>query len=251
MIDTNKIYNENCLSTMAKMPDSFVDLTFTSPPYNMRTRVRNGEYTVRERSEHFSKKYKYFDDALSISDYYEFHHKVISELLRVSNMIIWNVQIVTGSKEAIFKLIGDFNTNIKDIIIWDKNWGQPSMHENCINRGTEYLIIFEKNASAGRTLKRAFFERGTMSDIWRVGKNVNTHGGKNHQATFPIKLVEKALAGFSKEGDLIYDPFMGTGTTAVASKNMDRNFIGSEISEEYCDICNERLENIKSKNKLF
>lgn len=68
-MEINKIYNENCLDTMAKMPDKFVDLVVTSPPYNMRTRIRNGQYTTREKSEHFSKKYKHFDDALPINDY--------------------------------------------------------------------------------------------------------------------------------------------------------------------------------------
>ena len=68
-MELNKIYHEDCLDTMSRMGDKFIDLTVTSPPYNMRTRIRNGKYTTREKGEHFSKKYKHFDDALSIEDF--------------------------------------------------------------------------------------------------------------------------------------------------------------------------------------
>ena len=89
----------DCLELMKELKDESVDLVFTSPPYNMRTRIRDGEYTTREKSEHFSKKYTYFDDALSIEDYYGFHKEVITLLLKKSKIVIYNIQIVTGSKE--------------------------------------------------------------------------------------------------------------------------------------------------------
>jgi len=87
MLEINKIHQGDCLELLKQIPDGSIDLVITSPPYNMRTRVRNGEYTSKEKSEHFSKKYKYFDDNLSIEDYYEFHKKVIQECLRVSKLI--------------------------------------------------------------------------------------------------------------------------------------------------------------------
>ncbi len=70
----------------------------------MRLRIRNGKYTSREKSEHFSKKYKFFDDALPIEEFYEFHSKVLTEMLRVSKIVCYNFQIVTGSKQAFFKI---------------------------------------------------------------------------------------------------------------------------------------------------
>ena len=100
MLEDNKIYNEDCLETLSRMPDNFVDLVITSPPYNMRLRVRNGDYTEREFAEHFCQKYTYFTDALPIDDFYTFHKKVIGELLRVSKIVCYNFQVVTGSKEA-------------------------------------------------------------------------------------------------------------------------------------------------------
>jgi len=238
MLETNKIYNLDCLEGLKQLEDDSIDMVVTSPPYNMRTRVRNGEYTEREKSEHFSKKYQYFHDALSIEEYYTFHKNVLEECLRVSGMIFWNVQIVTGSKEAIFRLIGHFHKEIKDVIIWDKGFGQPAMHEAVLNKATELIIIFEKKAKAGRAFSRSFFDRGSMEDIWRIkrGKSYSEHG-----ACYPIELVRRILEGWSEESETILDPFVGSGTTAVACKQLGRNFIGFELSEEYCKIANERL----------
>jgi len=233
----NKIICGNCLEVMKDIPNDSIDLVITSPPYNMRTRIRNGEYTTREKSEHFSKKYRYFDDDLSIDDYYKFHKKVLNELLRISNLIFWNIQIVTGSKEAIFKLIGDFNKQIKDVVVWDKGFGQPAMHENVLNRATELIIIFERNGT-GRTFTKSYFDRGTMDDIWRINRGKSN---KEHNASYPVGLVNRILLGWSKESDIVLDPFIGIGTTAIACKKLNRNYIGIEISKEYCDIARKRI----------
>jgi site-specific DNA-methyltransferase (adenine-specific)/modification methylase len=236
----NKIYNENCLETMFKMPNKFVDLVVTSPPYNMRTRVRNGQYTTREKSDHFSKKYKYFDDALPINDFYEFHKNVLIELLRVSKIVCYNFQIVTGSKEAFFKIIGEFNKYIKDIIIWDKGNGQPAMHEMVLNSCYEMILILEDDKKAGRAIQNAKFKRGEMNNILRIGKGKKI--SDVHGAIFPEKLPFILINAFTKKDDLIYDPFMGSGTTALVAKKLSRNYIGSEITKEYCKISENRIK---------
>ena len=248
-MEINKVYNENCLDTMAKMPDKFVDLVVTSPPYNMRTRIRNGQYTTREKSEHFSKKYKYFDDALPINEFYEFHKSVLTELLRVSKIICYNFQIVTGSKEAFFKIIGDFNKDIKDIIIWDKGSGQPAMHGMVLNSCYEMILILEDNKKAGRAIQNAKFKRGEMNNILRIrrGKKVSDV----HSAIFPEQLPFELINAFSEKEALIYDPFMGSGTTAKIAIINNRNWIGSEISSEYCDIISKRLEPLLTQTTLF
>lgn len=241
-MEINKIYNESCLDTMKKVPDGFVDLTLTSPPYNMRTRIRNGKYTTREKSEHFSKKYKFFSDDLGIDEYYAFHKEVLTELMRISKTTLWNFSVVTGSKEAIFKLIGDFSVHIKDIIVWDKGHGQPAMHAGCMNRATELILILEGSATAGRTLKHFNFGRGEMADIWRIKRQRNLTG--IHGATFPEELAEKAILNFSKEKDVVYDPFGGSGTTSKMAKLNNRKWITSEISSEYCEIIKNRIDNV-------
>lgn len=240
MIEINKNYNESNLETMARMPDKSIDLVVTSPPYNMRTRIRNGKYTTREKGEHFSKKYKHFDDAMPIEEFYEFHSKVINELLRVSKIVCYNFQIVTGSKEAFFKIIGDFNKHIKDIIIWDKGHGQPAMHEQVLNSTYEMVLILEDDQKCGRVIQNATFKRGEMSNVLRLGRGKKM--SEIHGAIFPEELPLQLIQSFSNEGDLIYDPFMGSGTTALAAIKSNRNWIGSEISEEYCSIIEQRIQ---------
>ena len=242
----NKVFNESCLDTMKRIPDDFVDVVITSPPYNMNLRIRNGEYCSRQIVKEISTKYEDFPDNLPIDEYYKFHSEVLKELLRISNLVFYNVQIVTGSKRAIFKMIGEFSENLKDIIIWDKRYGQPAIGEQVLNRRSELILVFEKDYPISRQFRSAVFKRGTLDDVWvidRERKNVEGHG-----ATFPEKLISTILENFSKKKDIIYDPFIGTGTTAVVSKKLGRNFIGSEISKKYYKECNKRL---KEADSLF
>ena len=240
----NKIFNESCLDTMKRIPDNFVDVVITSPPYNMNLRIRKGEYCSRQIVKEISTKYEDFPDNLPIDEYYKFHSEVLKELLRISNLVFYNVQIVTGSKRAIFKMIGEFSENLKDIIIWDKRYGQPAIGEQVMNRRSELILVFEKDYPISRQFRSAVFKRGTLDDVWvidRERKNVEGHG-----ATFPEKLISTILENFSKKKDIIYDPFIGTGTTAVVSKKLGRNFIGSEISKKYYKECNKRLKDAES-----
>lgn len=233
------IYHADCRDALTDMRDDCCNLVVTSPPYNMRTRIRNGAYTTREKTEHFSKKYAHFSDDLSPEDYYQFHRHTLREMLRVAGLVFWNIQIVTGSKEAVFRIIGDFAKEIKDVVVWDKGHGQPAMHDSVLNKAAEFVLILERNATAGRAFSKAYFPRGEMPDIWRMRRGANIEG--THAATFPLELPERAIAGWSVAGDTVLDPFMGTGTTLVAARNAGRKAIGIEISEQYCEIAAKRL----------
>jgi site-specific DNA-methyltransferase (adenine-specific) len=235
------IYLGNCKDIMVGIPSKSVGLALTSPPYNMRTRVRNGEYTGREVADDFSTKYTDFEDAMTVADYYLFHSFTLKEMMRISETVLWNIQFVTGNKEAVFRVMGEFCKEIKDIITWDKGYGQPAMHENVMNKATEQILVFEENASPGREFKRSFFRRGEMDDIWRL-KRGKAH--EDHGAVFPLSLAVKAIYGWSNEGDIVLDPFLGTGTTMVAARETGRKGIGIEISEDYCKIAIERLAHV-------
>lgn len=231
------------------LPLVTADMTFTSPPYNMRTRIRNGEYTEREKGDHFSKKYAHFHDAMNIDDYFEMHKTVIKLLLERTQIALVNFQIVTGSKEAWFKLIGEFRKELRDIVIWDKGSGQPAMHDSVINRAHEQILIFERNAVAGRALNKSHFKRGELPDIWRITNRSETIDG--HGATFPIQLPETAISNFSEIGETVLDPFMGSGTTGIACQNLGRSFIGIEIEPKYFDIACKRIEQAQAQQRLF
>ena len=244
-----KLYNICCLEMLRQMPENSVDLIVTSPPYNMRTRIRDGKYTTREKSDHFSKKYAEFDDALSIDDFFSFHCSVMDEMLKVSKVICYNIQLVTGSKDAFFRIIGKYHAFIKDIIVWDKGWGQPAMAEGVLNSCYELILVIESEGTAGRQIKNAVFDRGEMQNILRFsGKSKPVKG---HSAVFPEDIPLKLIKAFSNKNAIIFDPFMGSGTTAVAAQLSGRDWLGSEISQVYCDIAAKRIKEASKQFGLF
>ena len=243
------IYNEDCLETLNKIKDDSIDCVITSPPYNMNLRIRNGKYCSRQIVKELSTKYSNFNDNLPIDEYNKFHSKVLKELLRVSKVVFYNIQILTGSKRSIFKMIGDFNEQLKDIIVWNKGVSQPAMHQQVLNKQTELILVFETDYPISRQFKYANFKRGTLSDIWNIKRENTTN--KNHSATFPLNLIRKILINFTNENNIIYDPFMGTGTTAIACLIEKRKFIGSEIDKEYFEAANKRINEHKQQLKIF
>jgi site-specific DNA-methyltransferase (adenine-specific) len=234
-----QLWNRNCLEILPEIGK--VDAVITSPPYNMRTRIRNGKYTERETGEHFSKKYSSFHDAMPINEYYDFHKSAIETFLQITPLAFLNIQIVTGSKEAWFHLIGDYRKNIKDIIIWDKGEGQPAMHPAVINRSFEIILCLENQQTAGRAFKQHCFDRGTMPDVWRLGRggNGDTEG---HAAVFPVTLPSRIINGWTSFNSLICDPFMGSGTTGIACIRTGRKFVGIEISKTYYELAKARIK---------
>lgn len=243
-LEINKIYNEDCLATMSRMPDNFVDLVFTSPPYNMNLRIRNGKYCSRALVKEFTTKYADFNDNLPIEDFYKLHSKIVSELLRVSKIVFYNIQIVTGSKQAFFRIIGENSAYLKDVVVWDKKHGQPAMRAGVLNRRTELILVFEKDGAISREFKKFNFNRGCLDDIWQIGRGKKVH--KEHGATFPEELASLVINNFSNAGDLIYDPFMGSGTVAKVALENGRKFVGSELSTAYATFAENRIKGLIS-----
>jgi len=244
LFETDKIYNEDCLKTLGKLPDDSIDIVITSPPYNMNLRISNGKYISRQLVKELTTKYKNFDDNLPIDDFYDLHSKILKELLRTSRRIFYNIQIVTGSKRAFFKMIGEFNEFLKDIVIWDKGHAEPAIRDGVMNRRTELVLIFEKEYPISRRFEDANFKRGTLQDIWQIKRERNKTGV--HGATFPQELVQTILSNFSNKGDIVYDPFMGTGTTALVAKLMGRKYLGSEIDKDYYKASKKRIKEFTS-----
>lgn len=249
MIEKNKIYCGDNLELIKQLDDNCIDLTVTSPPYNINLRLHGDKYTKRSKCETGPcNKYNMFSDDLDINEYYLRQKKTIKELLRVSKYTFYIIQLVTGNKEALLKLFGDFNKEIKEIIIWDKQTAEPSISDGVINSQYEFIIVFSKNAKQ-RQFKDANFKRGTFSNVMRCNKSRGGFAG--HAAVFPEELVSKIILNFSKKGDLILDPFMGSGTTAKMALKNQRNFIGFELSQEYVDLANQRIMPWKEQTRLF
>jgi site-specific DNA-methyltransferase (adenine-specific) len=255
MIDINKNYNESNLETMAKMPDCFVDLTVTSPPYDG-LRTYNG-YSFP------------FEDIA----------KELYRTIKPNGVLVWVVgdatikgsETGTSFRQALyFKEIG---FDLYDTMIYQKT-GTPYPQKWRYNQVFEYMFVFSKgkpktfnpilkeNKTKGAVRHSRKFrnkngdlipamngkpiaEYGIDNNIWVIknGMNKSTKDkvAFQHPAIFPEELAERHIQSWTNEGDLVYDPFMGSGTTAKMSVKQNRNWIGSEMSKEYCDIITERL----------
>jgi len=238
-MERNRVYNEDCIKTMKKMGDKSIDYVITSPPYNF----------GKDNFHAHNSKYTEYKDNLSQKEYFEWQKDIIKELLRVTKKyIFYNIQLISGNKIALFKLIGYFAENIKEIIIWDKIRGEPAMLTGVLNSVYEFIIIFSEDSPEKRVFSEVSW-RGTKDNILRNRKNYNN---KTHNfAIMPLNVPRRILQTWSKEGDLIYDPFAGNFTTAIACVTENRDFLGSEISKYEYDIGMKRLNTIRSQTKLF
>ena len=238
----NHIHHGNCLDFIQNIPNDYVDTTITSP-YNMNLRISNGKYVSRQiLKEEFSTKYNSFTDNMCIGDFYQFHLQMINQMLRITkNQIFYNFAIVTGSKRAFFRILGEFSRYVKEVFVWNKMREQPSINQGVINRRTELIVVFDKHNGISRMFQNANFDRGTMSDLI----NITPDRHPNHGASYPIALMEHLMLNFTQPNDIIFDPFMGTGTTAVAAAQLHRRYLGCELDETYIEYAQSRLSKIQ------
>lgn len=257
MIEINKNYNESNLETMAKMPDCFVDLTVTSPPYDD-LRTYNG---------------------------FEFDwQKVIKELYRVTKkggVVVWIVgdatikasETGTSFRQALYAM--DCGFKLHDTMIWNKGgFTAVGALKTRYAQVFEYMFVFVKGKlktfnplkdrlnkkQTGTFLKNKRLADGTMGEVGKYGQR-NKYGQRfniwelantdrsEHPAIFPRQLIKDHIVSWSNEGDLVYDCFMGSGTVAEVCINNDRDWIGSEISSEYCEIIEERVKKAWEEKK--
>ena len=253
-IPFNENRNEDCLDTMANMPNDFLDLTITSPPY---------------------------DDMRTYNGYCFDFESVARELFRVTKnggVIVWVVndktskgtESLTSFRQALYFKECGFNV---ETMIWEKTGSGCLGSNKFYGQNFEYMFVFTKGMPITTNLicdrpnkvksgkvkvngaldksgkgKNRIVERkpfGKRNNIWRF----DTQKNSEHPAPFPEQLVNDHILSWTNENDLVYDPFMGSGTTAKMSILNNRNWIGSEISSEYCEIIEERVKKAREEKR--
>ncbi len=232
-LEINKFYNESCRMTMAKMPDNYCKYVITSPPYN----IGGGKYDE-------------FKDNILPYDFTITQIATVKELLRVTeNHIFYITQIVQGNKDSIWELLHTFKLNVKDMVIHKKPL-IPTLQGNFMNQCFEIVIIFSSLKPRSRIFSDANWPSGTLNNIIEVGKNDNPYKHLN-SATFPTSLPRWFCINFGNPGDLIYDPYMSTGSTAIGCMMEERNWIGSELSAKQVEGANKRVKEQLAAQDLF
>ena len=258
------LFNESNLETMKRMPNDFIDLTVTSPPY---------------------------DDLRTYNGYCFDFENVAKELFRITKqggVVVWVVgdstikgsETGTSFKQALYFMQCGFN--LHDTMIYQKSGAGAVGSNKCYIQNFEYMFVFSKGkikttnliedrknkkvcttiANGSRDKNNADNERkyrtittkeyGKRFNIWQIEqRNNQDEFHLLHPAPFPQQLANDHIISWSNEGDLIYDPFAGSGTTGKMAILNKRKCIMSEISAEYCDIIKKRLEPIINERTLF
>ena len=271
MIELNKIYNEDCLEGMKRIPDGSMDLVVTSPPYdNLRTYGHlKGGFT--------------FEMFKPIA-------KELSRILKEGGVIVWNVndETIKGSETCTsFRQVLFFKDecglNLHDTMIFKKTNPIPQIYRKRYNNEFEYMFVFSKGnvkthnpikvpcLHAGLQLKGTTYKNFSVGEqtrtklanpvkeekikgnIWEyvVGKKQIDQEAKKHPAPFPFELARDHIVSWSNENDIVLDPFMGSGTTAIAAIREKRNFIGFELNKEYYDMACKRIKQEQAQLTLF
>lgn len=243
--EINTVYNEDCLKTMARMPSGFVDHIITSPPYNAEKRISCGEHNAIYIGN--EEMYSDYEDNLTPEQYEEWLFEVIRECIRVVKYhVFFNIQMLSKNKRTVLKIHGVFSDFIKDKMIWNKSIASPNIVPGIMRSKYEDIFIFSNENPESRDFKDGEFSGSFSNVIEGVNSSRNKHS-KINKATFPTYLPRTFMLHFCQKGQLIYDPFNGTGTTGDACVIEGMNYIGSELDPRQCEITNRRIKDQSAK----
>jgi modification methylase len=233
----DKLIVGDCLEIMKQIPDDTIDLIVTSPPYNKHaTQKRRASPTASWKT--YQIDYGYFKDDMPEQEYQEWQKKVLREAVRIikpTGSICYNHKNRSVNNKLITPFEWLLEFNIRQVIIWDRG----STHILSNDRWyptTEYIFWITKPNG-----KPKYFRRGKyLKEVW----NISFQGEvKNlHPAPFPYAIPEQCILSLTEEGDIVLDPFNGSGTTTLAARNLNRHYIGIDINPEFVEMARARTQ---------
>lgn len=231
MIEINKIYNGDCLAGMAEIPSGGVDLIVTDPPY-----LINYSSSRRKNKKHrFRSPILNDDNKQLICDYMNECFRILKDNSAAYVFCSSKTMdfFMEQAREAGFK--------IKNVIIWYKN------NHTAGDLKAQYGQCYEPILYLNKGRKEINGKR--LEDVWKFNR---VSGNRLiHQNQKPLPLIAQCIEKSSKEGDLVFDGFIGSGTTAVAAVRMNRNFIGYELDNGYFEKALQRVKRAKEENEIF
>ena len=227
-MELNVVYNEDCLEGMKQIPNKSIDLVITDPPYLIDT-VGSGLYSQKDKQ--YIKELNFIKDGFS--------KEILDEICRVMKKI--NLYIFCSQKQIIFLL--DYFVKEKkcnwNIITWHKTNPIPACGNKYLT-DTEFILFFREKGV------KIYGDYETKFTYYVTPLNQKDKKIYSHPTIKPLNIIQNFIINSSREGEIILDPFMGSGTTAIACMNTNRNYIGFEIDKGYYDIILERIKNHKS-----
>lgn len=230
MQELDKVYNEDCLDGMKKIPSKSIDLVVTDPPYLLTTLCGGGILNQRE----------YIREIEGIKD--RFSTEILNELCRVMKKI--NIYLFCSQRQilSLLKYFVEQKGCNWNLLTWHKANPVPA----CGNRylpDTEYILFFRE---PGVKILGDFHTKSTyfITNVNKVDKKLF-----GHPTCKPVSILEKLILNSSQNGGVILDPFMGSGSTVIACINTNRHYLGFEINEKYHKILTRRIRERKQESK--
>ena len=258
MKEVNRIYNEDCMKTMEELRD--VDVVITSPPYN--TSRKGSSLDAAD----VNIRYDEFDDCRPNEEYIAWTNDIFNafdKTLKPNGCILYNLSYSSENIALMWLTVASVMQNtpftIADCIIWKKKSAAPNSEStNKLTRICEFVFVFcrKTELSTFNCYKEKGVQRPNGQQHYKNYFNFleapnNDEVCPIHKATYSTILCRKLMLLYSKEGDTIYDPFMGTGTTAIACIREKRNYVGSELSPRYIDWAEKRINREHQQLSLF
>jgi DNA modification methylase len=251
-MEPNTIIRGDCIAELKKFPDNSIDLIFADPPYNMQ--LENALY--RPNNTKVDGVDDEWDKFASFAEYDNFCTEWLAECRRIlkNTGTIW----VIGSYHNIFR-VGNIMLNLGFWILNDVTWYKTNPMPNFL--GTRFTNATETLlwCSKGKEFKKYTFNHKIMkkynggkqmTSVWRIRLCVGEErlkgedGKKAHSTQKPEELLKRVILSTTKQGDIVLDPFFGTGTTGAVAKKLKRNFIGIEKEAEYITLAKNRIDKI-------
>ena len=258
MKEVNNIYNEDCMKTMEELRD--VDVVITSPPYN--TSRKGSSLDAAD----VNIRYDEFDDCRPNEEYIAWTNDIFNafdKTLKPNGCILYNLSYSSENIALMWLTVASVMQNtpftIADCIIWKKKSAAPNSEStNKLTRICEFVFVFSRKTelSTFNCYKEKGVQRPNGQQHYKNYFNFleapnNDEVCPIHKATYSTILCRKLMLLYSKEGDTIYDPFMGTGTTAIACIREKRNYVGSELSPRYIEWAEKRISREHQQLTLF
>ncbi len=240
----NKIICGDAVEVMRKIPSGAIDLIITSPPYNIKNSTGNGLKDGRGgkwANAALQKGYANYDDCMPHEEYVKWQRESLKEMIRIisdAGAIFYNHKwrVQDGLLQDRQDIMSGFP--VRQIIIWKRKGG--------LNFNLGYFLpTYEVIYVIAKPKFKLAPKANAHGDVWEFTQEMKNE----HPAAFPVNLIDRIVSATNAK--VVLDPFMGSGTTAVSAINSKRNYIGIDISPEYCEMARERVKRHQSQTKLL
>ena len=268
-LETNRIYNKDCIVGMQEMDENSVDLIIADPPYNL-SKSKKLSYNTEDRLSGMGGNWIITDerwDDMPLSDYMSFTEKWLSEAKRIlkptGSMWIFGTYHNIGIVNI---LCQKFEIEIINEVVWFKRNAFPNLSGRCLtashetilwchsggSRHRKYFFDYEYSKSGDFSYDGLKAEGKQMRTVWDIPNNKKSEElqyGK-HPTQKPLRVLDRMIRLSSRENDIVFTPFAGAGSECVAAKMAGRRYLGFELEEDYCRIAEKRLSHVQEDKIL-